>query len=39
MFGPMKEALRGSFLSDEEIICAVQNWLKTEPENCFPDGI
>jgi hypothetical protein len=28
MFGPMKEALRGRFSSDEEVIGAVQNWLK-----------
>jgi hypothetical protein len=40
MFGPMKEALRGRrFSSDEEIIGAVQNWLKTQPKNFFPDGI
>jgi histone-lysine N-methyltransferase SETMAR len=30
MFGPMKTFLKGrSFLSDEEAIDAVQNWLKT----------
>jgi hypothetical protein len=40
MFGPMKEALRGrSFSSDEEVIGAVQNWLKTQPKNFFSDGI
>jgi hypothetical protein len=33
MFGPMKEALR--FSSDEEVIGAVQNWLKTQPKNFF----
>jgi hypothetical protein len=34
MFGPMKEALRGRrFSSDEDIIGAVQNWLKTQPKN------
>jgi hypothetical protein len=33
MFDPMKEALRRriSFLSDEEVIGTVQNWLKTQP--------
>jgi hypothetical protein len=36
MFGPMKEALRGRrFSSDEEVIGAVQNWLKTQPKNFF----
>jgi hypothetical protein len=37
----MKEALRRrNFLSDEEVIGAVQNWLKTQPKNFFfPDGI
>jgi histone-lysine N-methyltransferase SETMAR len=40
MFGPMKEALRGRiFSSYEEIIGAVQNWLKTHPKNLFSDGI
>jgi hypothetical protein len=32
MFGPMKEVLRGRFSSDEEVIDAVQNWLKTQPK-------
>jgi hypothetical protein len=32
-FGPMKEALRGRrFSSDEEVIGAMQNWLKRQPE-------
>jgi histone-lysine N-methyltransferase SETMAR len=41
MFGPMKEAVRGNrFSSDEEVIGAVENWLKTQPENFFfSDGI
>jgi hypothetical protein len=35
-FGPMKEALRGIvFQSDEEVIGAVKNWLKTQPKNLF----
>jgi hypothetical protein len=39
MFGPMKEALRGRrFSSDEKVICAVQNWLKTAKKP-FSDGI
>jgi hypothetical protein len=33
---PMKVALRGRrFSSDEEVIDAVQNWLKTRPKNFF----
>jgi hypothetical protein len=33
MFGPMKEALRGRrFSSNDEVIGAVQNWLKTKPK-------
>jgi len=36
MFGPMKEALRGRrFSSDEEVIGAVQNWLKIQPKRLF----
>jgi hypothetical protein len=36
MFGPMKEALRRRiFSSDNEVIGAVQNWLKTRPRNLF----
>jgi hypothetical protein len=36
----MKEVLRGRRLSsDEEVTGAVQNWLKTELKNFFPDGI
>jgi hypothetical protein len=30
MFGPMKEALRRRFSSDEEVISPVQNWLKKQ---------
>jgi hypothetical protein len=33
MFGPLKETLRGRrFSSDEEVIGAVQDWLKTQPK-------
>jgi hypothetical protein len=40
MFGPMKEALRERrFSSDEEVTGAVQNWLKTQPQNFSSDGI
>jgi hypothetical protein len=36
MFGPMKETLRGrKFSSDEEVIGAMQNWLKKQPKNFF----
>jgi histone-lysine N-methyltransferase SETMAR len=35
-FGPMKEALRKRrFSSDEEVIGAVQNWIKTQPKKLF----
>jgi hypothetical protein len=39
MFGPMKEALRGRIFSSDEVIGAVQNWLKTQPKNFLSDGI
>jgi hypothetical protein len=40
MFGPMREAVTGRvFSSDEEVSGAVQNCLKTQPKNIFPDGI
>jgi hypothetical protein len=33
MFGPIKKALRGRrFSSDGEVIGAVKNWFKTQPE-------
>jgi hypothetical protein len=35
MFGPMKEVLRGRFSSDEKVIDAVQNWLKTQQKKTF----
>jgi len=36
MFGPMKEVLRGRrFSSDEEVIGAVQNWLRCNHKNFF----
>jgi hypothetical protein len=39
MFGSMKEALKGRFSSDEEVIGVEQNWLKTQSKNFFSDGI
>jgi hypothetical protein len=40
MFGPMKEALIGRrFSSEKEVIGTVQNWLRTQPNNFFSDGI
>jgi hypothetical protein len=36
MFGPIKKALGGRrFSSDEDVIGAVQNWLKTQPKTFF----
>jgi hypothetical protein len=35
MFGPMKEALRGRFSSNEEVTGVMQNLLKMQPENFF----
>jgi len=39
MFGPMKEALRERFSSDEVVIGMMQNWLKMQPKNFFLNGI
>jgi hypothetical protein len=37
---PNEEALRGRSSSDEEVVGAVQNWLKMQPKNFFfSDGI
>jgi hypothetical protein len=35
MFSPTKEALRGRFSSDEDVIGTMQNRLKTQPKNFF----
>jgi hypothetical protein len=35
MFSPMKVALRERFSSDEEVIGAVQNWLKMQQKDIF----
>jgi hypothetical protein len=37
MFGPMKEALRGRFSSNE--VSMVQNWLKAQLKTHFSGGI
>jgi hypothetical protein len=43
MFDPMKEGLRRRRFSSDEVIGAMQNWLKTQPKkkkkNFFSDGI
>jgi hypothetical protein len=40
LFGPMKEHLRGQkFADDNEVIEAVQSWLKATPESFFLEGI
>jgi hypothetical protein len=36
MFGPLKEAMGGKkFRSDEEVHQAVQEWLRTRPQEFF----
>ena len=40
LFGPMKEHLRGQkFADDDEVIEAVQSWLKATPKSFFLEGI
>jgi len=40
LLGPMKEHLRGQKLAnDDEVMEAVQSWLKTTPKSFFLDGI
>jgi hypothetical protein len=40
LFGPMKEHLRGQkFADDNEVMEAVQSWLKATPESFFLEGI
>jgi hypothetical protein len=40
MFGPIKEIVeRRRFSSEEVVIGAMQNWLKTQPKNFFSDEI
>jgi len=40
LFGPMKEHFRGhKFADDEEVVEAVQSWLKAMPKSFFLEGI
>jgi hypothetical protein len=40
MFGPLKEAVGGKkFRSDEEVLQAVHEWLRRQPQEFFPTGI
>ena len=40
LFGPMKEHLRGQkFADDDEVMEAVQSWLKATPKSFFLKGI
>ena len=38
-FGPMKEHLRGQKFADDEVMEAVQSWLKATPKSFFLEGI
>ena len=40
LFGPMKEHLRGQkFADDDEVMEAVQSWLKATPKSFLLEGI
>jgi len=39
LFGPMKEHLRGRKFADDEVMEAVQSWLKATPKSFFLEGI
>jgi len=39
LFGPMKEHCRGQKFADDEVIEAVQSWLKATPKSFFLEGI
>ena len=39
MFGPIKEHLRGQKFADDEVMEAVQSWLKATPKSFFLEGI
>ena len=40
LFGPMKEHLRGQKFADgDEVMEAVQSWLKATPKSFFLEGI
>ena len=38
-FGPMKEHLQGQKFADDEVMEAVQSWLKATPKSFFLEGI
>ena len=39
LFGPMKEHLQGQKFADDEVMEAVQSWLKATPKSFFLEGI
>ena len=39
LFGSMKEHLRGQKFADDEVMEAVQSWLKATPRSFFLEGI
>jgi transposase len=39
LFGHMKEHLRGQKFADDEVMEAVQSWLKATPKSSFVEGI
>ena len=39
LFGPMKEHLRCQKFADDEVMEAVQSWLKATPKSFFLEGI
>ena len=39
LFGPINEHLRGQKFADDEVMEAVQSWLKAVPKSFFLEGI
>jgi hypothetical protein len=40
MFGPLKNALKGGrFAADDEVKEAVHNWVRSQPQTFFSNGI
>ena len=39
LFGPMKEHLQDQKFEDDEVMEAVQSWLKATPKSFFLEGI
>jgi len=39
LFGPLKEHLQGQKFADDEVMEAVQSWLKAMPKSFFLEGI